>query len=96
MLGHIEAFAWIDDWIDLSMDDLRQWEREMQSETNKKVVGTNPTTPTTPLWGSLTPAKRTRTPLRLATRTLPPSAILPVALVNSCSRVKVNTQVLGW
>ena len=37
-----------------------------------------------------------KTPLKTRTgRTLPPSAILPGASVNSCSRVKVNTQVLG-
>ena len=48
LLGHKQAFAWIDDWYDLTMEDLRQWEKEMQTETNKKVVGTNPPTPTTP------------------------------------------------
>ena len=48
LLGHKQAFTWIDDWIDLTMDDLRRWEKEIQSETNKMVVGTNPPTPTTP------------------------------------------------
>ena len=48
LLGHKQAFAWIDDWYDLTMEDLRLWEKEIQSETNKKVVGTNPPTPTTP------------------------------------------------
>jgi len=48
LLGHKQAFAWIDDWYDLTMEDLRRWEKEMQTETNKKVVGTNPPTPTTP------------------------------------------------
>ncbi|XP_065659402.1 cytoplasmic phosphatidylinositol transfer protein 1 isoform X3 [Hydra vulgaris] len=39
LLGHRQAFAWIDDWFDMTLDDVRQYEKHMQEETNKKVVG---------------------------------------------------------
>lgn len=38
LLGHRQAFAWIDEWIDMSMDDVREYERNLQEETNKKLA----------------------------------------------------------
>lgn len=38
LLGHRQAFAWIDDWIDMSMQDVRDYERHLQEETNKKLA----------------------------------------------------------
>lgn len=37
LLGHRQAFAWIDEWIDMSMDDVREYERCLQEETNRKL-----------------------------------------------------------
>jgi hypothetical protein len=30
LVGHRQAFAWIDDWYGMTMDDVRQYEKEMQ------------------------------------------------------------------
>lgn len=38
LLGHRQAFAWIDEWIDMSMQDVRDYERHLQEETNKKLA----------------------------------------------------------
>lgn len=38
LLGHRQAFAWIDEWIDMSMQDVRDYERQLQEETNKKLA----------------------------------------------------------
>jgi len=48
LLGHKQAFTWVDDWIGLTMENLREWEAQIQAETNRKVVGSDPPTPTTP------------------------------------------------
>lgn len=51
LLGHRQAFTWIDSWYEMSIEDVRQFERQKQAETNAKfgasatVVGV-PTTPT--------------------------------------------------
>lgn len=37
LLGHRQAFAWIDDWIGMTIDDVRTYEKEMQEKTNTKV-----------------------------------------------------------
>lgn len=39
LAGHVQAFAWIDQWYDMSFEDVRQYEKELQKETNKKVMG---------------------------------------------------------
>lgn len=39
LLGHRQAFAWIDDWYGMTLDDVRMYEEQMQRETNTKVVG---------------------------------------------------------
>ncbi|XP_059174513.1 cytoplasmic phosphatidylinositol transfer protein 1-like [Physella acuta] len=38
LLGHRQAFAWIDEWIDMSMEDLRAYETSTNEATNKKVL----------------------------------------------------------
>ncbi|RUS90594.1 hypothetical protein EGW08_001682 [Elysia chlorotica] len=38
LLGHRQAFAWIDEWIDLTMDDIREYESSTFEATNKKVL----------------------------------------------------------
>jgi len=47
LVGHRQAFAWIDDWFDMSIEDVRDFEKKMQEETNEKVCrnGSDPTTP---------------------------------------------------
>lgn len=36
-MGHRQAFAWIDDWFGMTIDDVREYEKKMQEETNEKV-----------------------------------------------------------
>ncbi|XP_033321693.1 cytoplasmic phosphatidylinositol transfer protein 1 [Megalopta genalis] len=54
LLGHRQAFAWIDEWYDMTLDDVREYEQRMQAETNEKVRLRNlnnertPSTPSTP------------------------------------------------
>jgi len=42
LLGHRQAFAWIDEWYGMTMDDVRQYEKQKQTETNLKL---NPQAP---------------------------------------------------
>ncbi|KOC64355.1 Cytoplasmic phosphatidylinositol transfer protein 1 [Habropoda laboriosa] len=54
ILGHRQAFAWIDEWYDMTLEDVREYEHRMQAETNEKVRLRNsnnemPTTPTSPV-----------------------------------------------
>ncbi|KAJ8872757.1 hypothetical protein PR048_026373 [Dryococelus australis] len=37
LLGHRQAFAWIDEWYGMTLEDVRAYEGEMQRETNTKV-----------------------------------------------------------
>ncbi|XP_070579315.1 cytoplasmic phosphatidylinositol transfer protein 1-like [Ptychodera flava] len=37
LLGHRQAFAWIDEWIDMTKEDVRNYEKKLQEETNQKV-----------------------------------------------------------
>ncbi|KAJ9597551.1 hypothetical protein L9F63_011609 [Diploptera punctata] len=39
LLGHRQAFAWIDDWYGMALEDVRAYEQQMQHETNTKVSG---------------------------------------------------------
>jgi hypothetical protein len=39
LLGHRQAFAWIDEWHGMTLEDVRVYEQQMQSETNTKVIG---------------------------------------------------------
>ncbi|CAG7711635.1 unnamed protein product [Allacma fusca] len=38
LLGHRQAFAWIDEWYGMTIEDVREYEVKMQEETNKKVL----------------------------------------------------------
>lgn len=37
LLGHRQAFVWIDDWFNMTIEDVRAFERQQQEETNKKL-----------------------------------------------------------
>uniref|UniRef100_A0AAY5EDS8 Cytoplasmic phosphatidylinositol transfer protein 1 n=1 Tax=Electrophorus electricus TaxID=8005 RepID=A0AAY5EDS8_ELEEL len=37
LLGHRQAFAWVDEWIDMTMDEVREYERTIQEATNQKI-----------------------------------------------------------
>lgn len=39
LLGHRQAFAWIDEWYNMTLEDVREYERKIQEETNQKVLG---------------------------------------------------------
>merc|ERR1712212_1160894 len=47
LVGHRQAFAWIDEWFGMSLQDVRDYENRMQEETNEKVkmAGSAPPTP---------------------------------------------------
>lgn len=60
LLGHRQAFAWIDEWYGMSLADVRNYECEMHRQTNSKVTellnpGTSPISEPPPLI-SKTPA----------------------------------------
>jgi len=44
LLGHRQAFTWIDQWFDMSMEDVREYEKKLQEETNQKVLHEKPET----------------------------------------------------
>jgi len=37
LVGHRQAFAWIDEWFGMGLEDVREYELRMQEETNEKV-----------------------------------------------------------
>ncbi|XP_043352255.1 cytoplasmic phosphatidylinositol transfer protein 1 isoform X3 [Dermochelys coriacea] len=37
MIGHRQAFAWVDEWYDMTMDEVREFERATQEATNEKI-----------------------------------------------------------
>jgi len=39
LVGHRQAFAWVDQWYDMTLDDVRLFEKDMQEKTNNKVLG---------------------------------------------------------
>lgn len=39
LLGHRQAFAWIDEWLDMTIEDVREYERQKQQENNEKFKG---------------------------------------------------------
>ena len=47
LVGHRQAFAWIDEWFGMTIEDVRDYETRMQAETNEKVrlSGSKPNTP---------------------------------------------------
>lgn len=36
LLGHRQAFCWIDSWYEMSIEDVRIYEKQLQAETNAK------------------------------------------------------------
>lgn len=34
LLGHRQAFAWLDEWIDMTLEDVRKYEAQLQQQTN--------------------------------------------------------------
>lgn len=38
LLGHRQAFTWIDQWFDMDIEAVRAYEKEQQEETNQKVL----------------------------------------------------------
>jgi hypothetical protein len=38
LLGHRQAFSWVDQWIDMDMEAVREYEKQSQEETNQKVL----------------------------------------------------------
>nr|XP_022318115.1 cytoplasmic phosphatidylinositol transfer protein 1-like [Crassostrea virginica] len=38
LLGHRQAFTWIDEWFDMTIEDIRKYEQRMHAETNEKVL----------------------------------------------------------
>ncbi|XP_053550087.1 cytoplasmic phosphatidylinositol transfer protein 1 [Bombina bombina] len=43
LVGHRQAFAWVDDWYGMTMDDVREYEKETQAATNEKIGPVAPT-----------------------------------------------------
>ncbi|XP_074647774.1 cytoplasmic phosphatidylinositol transfer protein 1-like [Tubulanus polymorphus] len=41
LVGHRQAFAWIDEWFGMTIGDIRDYENQMHTETNKKVLRQN-------------------------------------------------------
>lgn len=44
-IGHRQAFAWIDEWYDMKIEDVREYEKKIYEETNIKICPPVPTTP---------------------------------------------------
>lgn len=40
LLGHRQAFTWMDDWFGMSLDEVREYEKRIQAETNDKMKQT--------------------------------------------------------
>ncbi|XP_017049771.1 cytoplasmic phosphatidylinositol transfer protein 1 [Drosophila ficusphila] len=41
LLGHRQAFAWVDEWHGMTLEDVRAYERQKQAETNEKIHNTS-------------------------------------------------------
>ncbi|XP_042196947.1 cytoplasmic phosphatidylinositol transfer protein 1 isoform X2 [Callorhinchus milii] len=42
LIGHRQAFAWVDEWCDLTLEEVRIIEAQMQVETNQKIGSQGP------------------------------------------------------
>ncbi|CAH1273618.1 PITPNC1 [Branchiostoma lanceolatum] len=40
LVGHRQAFTWVDEWFGMAMDDVRDFEQRLQEETNQRVLAT--------------------------------------------------------
>ncbi|XP_014262417.1 cytoplasmic phosphatidylinositol transfer protein 1 [Cimex lectularius] len=58
-LGHRQAFAWIDEWYDMTLEDVREFEKKIHSQTNEKIVQSDP--PASPV-SPHTPTSKPSTP----------------------------------
>ena len=38
LVGHRQAVAWIDDWYGMTIEDVRDYEKKMQQETNERLL----------------------------------------------------------
>ncbi|XP_050680822.1 cytoplasmic phosphatidylinositol transfer protein 1 [Leptidea sinapis] len=38
LLGHRQAFTWMDEWYNMTIEDVRNYEKDMQEKTNLKVI----------------------------------------------------------
>ena len=38
LVGHRQAVAWIDDWYGMTIEDVRDYEKKMQKETNERLL----------------------------------------------------------
>ncbi|MGH0120476.1 UNVERIFIED_CONTAM: hypothetical protein FKN15_066363 [Acipenser sinensis] len=43
LIGHRQAFAWVDEWYNMTMDEVRKYERDTQKATNEKIGPVAPT-----------------------------------------------------
>lgn len=43
LLGHRQAFTWVDQWYDMDIEAVREYEKKLQEETNLKVLQEQPT-----------------------------------------------------
>uniref|UniRef100_A0A8C3B2E9 Cytoplasmic phosphatidylinositol transfer protein 1 n=1 Tax=Cyclopterus lumpus TaxID=8103 RepID=A0A8C3B2E9_CYCLU len=59
LLGHRQAFAWVDEWIDMTLDDVRDYEKQMHEKTNIKVCHEHPLPISNHLQSSTPPASNT-------------------------------------
>ena len=41
LLGHRQAFTWIDEWYGMTLEEVREYERKIQEETNRKLNQAN-------------------------------------------------------
>ncbi|XP_060107981.1 cytoplasmic phosphatidylinositol transfer protein 1 [Heteronotia binoei] len=44
LIGHRQAFAWVDEWYDMTMEEVREYERNMHEKTNIKVCSQHSST----------------------------------------------------
>uniref|UniRef100_A0A803VKX1 Phosphatidylinositol transfer protein N-terminal domain-containing protein n=1 Tax=Ficedula albicollis TaxID=59894 RepID=A0A803VKX1_FICAL len=42
LIGHRQAFAWVDEWCDMSLEEVRAFETQMQVATNQKLGSQHP------------------------------------------------------
>lgn len=43
LIGHRQAFTWVDEWCGMTMEEVRQYERETQEATNEIIGLVTPT-----------------------------------------------------
>ncbi|XP_063624821.1 cytoplasmic phosphatidylinositol transfer protein 1 [Cydia splendana] len=61
LLGHRQAFAWMDDWYNMTLDDVRAYEKDMQDKTNSKLKAEE-AAPATPSDPKKSPSSKPQTP----------------------------------